>query len=106
MNRRHVCDLKERQQHCGGCRAVSIHPWLQHGTKHGCLGTRGSHGSHVPSTARCQISTTLFQEGEDYIASYLLASFIFFFFAWTKAKLVKWVSYLLKELYLFTRLGM
>jgi len=81
---------------------------------HGCsmapsmggLGTRGSHGSHVPSTARCQISTTLFQEGEDYIASYLLASFIFFFFAWTKAKLVKWVSYLLKELYLFTRLGM
>lgn len=54
---------------------------------HGCsmapsmggLGTRGSHGSHVPSTARCQISTTLFQEGEDYIASYLLASFIFFF---------------------------
>lgn len=79
MNRRHVCDLQERQQHRGGCRAGSIHPWLQHGTKHGCLGTRGSHGSHVPSTARCQISTTLFQEGEDYIASYLLASFIFFF---------------------------
>lgn len=81
---------------------------------HGCsmapsmggLGTRGSHGSHVPSTARCQISTTLFQEGEDYTASCIFWLHSYFFFAWTKAKLVKWVSYLLKELYLFTRLGM
>lgn len=98
---------KERQQHHRGCGAGSIHPWLAPFAWHQGRVVWGhmaamAHMSLALPRARFPLFFFL-GGGRLHSLVYLLASFIFF--AGTKAKLVKWVSYLLKEFYLFTRLA-